>query len=252
MIPSRHDFRGGSITAEQHTWRLADPDFTTSNNLGARRVWANHKPLQTVTDFKVKFTNTYEVSIDPANLYVNHIEGWAEVVSLAAIVTGIYPVGINFGLYTPIAEVSYTYGYDFESTGEYLEPTDAGVYRSANCWWNSAHVPKVYRDGVLQSSGYTINYDEGTVIFTSLAGSDVTADYHYKMPSAVGEATGLIVSQIFGERDLVRRGMSGIGLMRVAEVEMRRAMVTSHGAVVQGITPEAMALLDAYVFRTVR
>lgn len=256
MLPANHDFRGGSIASEQHNWKL--PDLTITSAGGTRRVYMYHQPVQTITDFKVKFTNTYEVSIDPANLYINKNEGWAEVVSLAAVVSGIYPVGINFGLYTPVAEISYTYGWNLSSTGEYLEPTDAGTYRSSNCWWASTTLPKIYKNGVEESAAnYTVDYNEGTVTFSSLlaATDTVTADYRYKLPSPIAEATGFVVAHLLGERDLQLKGMAGIGRLRVAEVELWREGTGARGgptAVTDEIEPEIGALLAPYVYHSVR
>lgn len=256
MQPTKHDFRGGSVTAEQHDWRL--PDLTITSAGGTRRVYVMHRPITAVTSFKVKFTETYEVSIDPANLYVQHIAGWAEVVSLAAVVSGIYPVGINFGLYTPVAEISYTYGWDLTSTDEYLEPTDAGTYRSTNCWWKTSPAPTIYKNGVAESaSNYTIDYNEGTVLFNSLlaATDTITASYSYKLPSPIAEATGFIVAHLLGERDLQLKGMAGIGRLRVAEVELWREGVGARGgsqSVTDAIEPEIGALLAPYVYHTVR
>jgi hypothetical protein len=258
MLPQRHDFRGGTITGEQHDWRLADMSIGISaGSLGSRRVWANHKPIKDVTSFKVKFTNTYDVTIAPENLYIQHIEGWAEVVSIAAIVTGIYPVGINFGLYTPVAEFDYTYGYNLTATDEVLDPTDAATFRSVNNWWATTPAPVIYKNGVVQTSGYTVDYNEGTVTFdANLAATDlVTVDYTYKMPSAIGEATALVAVHLLGEADLQRKGMAGIGMLRVAEVELRREGMGRRGAttgVMDELEPEITALLAPFVFHTVR
>ena len=52
--------------------------------------------------------------------------------------------------------------------------------------------PAVYVDGVLKTSGYTIDAEEGTITFeTSQAGSTVTCDYTWEVPSAGIEDTSV-------------------------------------------------------------
>lgn len=253
MAPQKHDFRGGTITAEQHAWPL--PDISMISRVGTRRVYPLHRPITEVTAFRVDFTNSFGLDITPSNLYVNYVENWAEVVSLAAVVSGVYPVGINFGLYTPVAKISYKYGWSISETGDYLEPTDADEYRGNHQWWHTSPAPKVYIDGVLQTIGYSINYDEGTVVFADnlTASQVVTADYNYKLPDPIAEATGFMVAHLLGERDLQQKGMAGIGMMRVAEVELRReGMGRRAQTVTEEMEPEIAALLAPYVYTTVR
>lgn len=255
MQPTQYDFRGGSITGEQMPWRLGNPYEATTIALGSRRVFPKHRPIRTITSFVVKFTNTYSVTIDPSDIYINSDQGWAEVVSLASVVSGVYPVGINFGLYTPVAEVSYTYGWRFAVTSEWLEPTDAGVYRAVNGSWATSPAPVIYKNGAVQSSGYTVDSVEGTVTFAVLLDDDdvVTASYTYTLPSAIAEATALITAHLLGERELEQRGMAGVALLSVAEVEIRRPTSSVGGRTVASeIEPEVAALLAPFIYVTVR
>lgn len=252
LLPSRHDFRGGSITNEQLPWRLGTETWTRIN--GTRRVYFKHPPIQTVTSFVVKFTNTYQVEIDPANLYINRIEGWAEVVSLAAVVSGMYPVGINFGLYTPVAEVSYTYGYAFEVIGERMYVTDGNTYQAGHGAWSISPDPVIYRNGVAVTTGFTIDYDEGEVTFTSPnAATDViTADYTYTLPDGITQATAITATSMLGERALAAKDMTGLSSIKVAEVALAR---TNRGMLglqaLDAIPMEAASLLDPFIFRSV-
>lgn len=260
VLPSKHDFRGGVITGEQHRWRLPDPTMMISE-VGSRRVYPFHAPLRNVTGFKVMFTQHYQVEIDPNNLYVNQIEGWAEVISLAAVVTGIYPVGVNFGLYTPVAVVNYEYGYRFTSTDETLIPDDAGAYdgsayRANEQFWASDFAPIVKIDGEIQTSGYTVNRTEGLVIFDSILEADakVQATYVYTMPSPIRDATGYVVADLLAERELYQRGMGRLGQIRIAEMEIRRQDTYAHRSPdAEGSVPiEARQLLAPYRYISAR
>jgi hypothetical protein len=252
--PNRHDFRGGTIVGEQHRWPLPTMNFTDQTS---RRVYPYHQPLRTITSFAVKFTNTYQVAIDPANLYVDSGAGWAEVVSIAAIVSGVYPVGINFGLYTPIAEVSYTYGWQYPTTGEVLSPTDSSkVFQAQNQFWLVGSTPAVYLNGALQSSGYTADFTEGTVTFATAptASQTVTLDYTYRLPSAIAVATGLLTARLLSESDLVAAGLGSLNSLRVEEVELRRSYRggSQTASPIASIDPIAAAYLDSFVYMTVR
>ena len=253
LMPTRHDFRGGSISGEQHTWRLGNEAWTSVN--GTRRIYAVHTPIREITEFKVKFTNTYQVTIIPDNLYVNRREGWAEVVSLAAVVSGMYPVGINFGLYTPVAEVSYTYGHEFTAVADRLYVTDGNTFQASRGSWSADPAPVIYKNGVEQTTGFTIDYTEGEVLFADpQAATDViTADYTYTLPDAIAEATAITATSLLGERALAAKDMTGLSSIKVAEVALARANrgVYAQQQAQQTIPNEAASLLDAFVFRSV-
>lgn len=260
ILPQKHDFRGGTITGEQHRWKLPDPTMMISE-VGTRRVYPFHGPLRSITSFKVMFTENYQIEINPGNLYVNRSENWAEVVSLAAIVSGIYPVGVSFGLYTPVAVVSYTYGYRFTSTDETLIPDDAGAYegsayRANEQFWATDVDPVVKIDGVVQTTGYTVNRTEGVVVFNDLLDSDakVQATYTYTLPPQIRDATGYVLADILAERELFQRGMGRLGQIRIAEMELRRQDTYNkkYHDEEAAIPPEARSLLAPYRFLTGR
>jgi len=248
-IPQRYSFSGGSVTGEQHPWVLGTEVTWTT-----RRVFPVQGPINTITSFVVKFTNTYQVSIAPSDLYINKSQGWAEVVSLAAVVTGMYPVGINFGLYTPVAEIDYTYGWQFVATADRLYPVDGNTYQGTRGFWASSPDPAVYVDGALQTTGFTIDLEEGEVTFTSSqsATAKITADYTYTLPDAIAEATGIIATAALGERALSAAGMTGLSSLKVAEVALARTNRGAFGLEHQANVPPAAAnLLDPYAFRSV-
>lgn len=253
VTPARHDFRGGTVSGEQHRWML--PDLTFSDMRG-RRVYPLHRPVQSITSFKVKFTNTYQVTVDPANLYVNKVEGWAEVVSIAAIVSGVYPVGINFGLYTPVAEIDYTYGWQFPVIGEVLSPTDdTVVYQAANQFWAAGATVAVRVNGTTVTN-YTTNPTEGTVTFaTALDDTDlVVLDYTYTLPPPIAMATGHLAATFLNEGDLVAKGLGNLSAIRVEEIELRRTYRPEARAsgLFETIDPAVAMYLADYQYMTVR
>ena len=250
--PYRHDFRGGSVTKEQHRWQL--PDLTMTDMRG-RRVYPYHSPVREITGFRVKFTNTYQVTVDPANLYVNQTENWAEVVSIAAVISGVYPVGINFGLYTPIAEIDYTYGWQFPVVGEILSPLDATiVYQATNQFWLFG-APVTVRVNDVVVTTYTYDIVEGTVTFNAmLDDSDrVTLDYTYTLPAPIALACGHLTATFLNEGDLVGKGLGNLASIRVEEVELRRTYRpdTTQG-LIQTIDPAVAIYLSDYLYLSVR
>lgn len=248
-IPQRYSFSGGAVTGEQHPWTLGTEVTWTT-----RRVYPIQGPINTVTSFVVKFTNTYQVTIDPTNLYINKSQGWAEVVSLAAVVSGLYPVGINFGLYTPVAEIAYTYGWSFPVVADRLYPVDGNTYQGTRGFWSASPAPVVYVDGVEQTSGITIDREEGEVTFDDpqSATAHITADYTYTLPEAIAEATGIIATAALGERALSAIGMTGLSSFKVAEVALARTNRGAFGIEQQAhIPPSAASLLDTYAFKSI-
>lgn len=253
-IPMAHDFRGGTVVGEKHKWPL--PDLTFADKRG-RRVYPLHEPIVAMTSFVVKFTQTYQVSVDPTNLYVNANEGWAEVVSIAAIVSGVYPVGINFGLYTPVAEIAYTYGWDLISTSEKLDLEDVGTYAADNQFWKTSPTPVIYKNGTPISSGLVIDYTEGTVTITPTPdGPDIiTADYHYSLPSAIAEATSLLATRVVSESNLIAAGLGSLSELSIEELTLRRGTSRTSGGVAtiaNLFDTYISALLEPYNYITVR
>lgn len=261
-IPQKHDFLGGTITGEKHTWRMPFGPF----DVGQRRVYLFHKPITSVTQFRIYVTNTQYVEIAPTELMINETEGYFEVVSLVITSSGLFNALIipNVGLATPIASTSYTYGWDFTVTDEELTCSDGQTWRAQNQFWftDVARAPVVKKNGVAQSSGYTVDSTEGTVVFdTNLLATDrVTVSYHHKLPSDIQFGTGHIVAYLHGEAELHARGLAHLSSLRVAEVEMKtqtlahRAEVKSLSQNLDILVPEAALLLGGYAadYLTVR
>ena len=251
-IPQKHDFRGGSITSEEHAWRYPVTPF----EVGQRRYYPWHWPILAVSQFRIYVTNTQYVEIAPTELLINNSERYLEVVSLAITSSGLFNALIvpNVGLATPVARCSYTYGWDFAISDESLTTTDGQTWRAQNQYWHSTPAPTVKKNGVAQSSGFTIDYEEGMVVFTAnLAATDtVTASYNHKLPTEIQYGTGHIMAYLHGQAELHSRGMAHLRRLRVAEVEMETQNLPSRGEVkslsqnLDILIPEAALLLGSY------
>jgi hypothetical protein len=253
-LPHPHSFLGGSITPdkpEQHFWRLPESDF----DVGSRRVYPYHWPVKSMTQFRVKVTNTQYVTIGPTELFINNTERYVEVISLAFTGVGLFGAILpTIGLMRPIVEIAYVYGEDFDEVGETLYATDARTYRALHQHWVAG--AKVYLNGAekVLTTDYTLGLTEGTVVFNDAlsAGDVVTADYTHLLPWELRDAVGMIATHLLGEREQQARGMAGVKSLKVAEITITNAddRVTSENLAY--IEPEAAWLLDGFKFITVR
>jgi hypothetical protein len=252
-IPHPHSFLGGTIDVdhpEQHAWRLPESDF----DAGSRRVYPYHWPIKSVTQFRVKVTNTQYVSIGPSELFINNSERYIEVISLAFTGVGLFgAIMPTLGLMRPVSETAYEYGYEFDATGEVLYPTDARTYRAQNQHW-VANSAKVFVNGSEVTTGFTPDLTEGTIVFTApqATGAVVMANYSYKLPYEIRDGVGMIATHLLGEREQQARGMTGVKSLKVAEITITNADDRISTENLAYIEPEAAWLLDGYKFLTVR
>jgi hypothetical protein len=253
-FPQMHDFRGGAVTDEQHHWRYPMVPW----DIGQRRIYLYHWPIIAISSFRIYVTNTQYLEIAPTELMVNNTERYFEVVSLAITSQGLFNALVipNIGLATPVAKTSYTSGWDFTSTDEYLTCTDGQTWRAQNQFWftDETRAPVIKKNGVVQTTGFTIDATEGTVVFTdNLPAPDtdlVTATYHHKLPPDIQFGTGHIVAYLHGQSELHARGMSSLTRLRVAEVELekdlRRGLPQGLVENLNMLVPEAALLLGGY------
>lgn len=249
VIPEPFDFRGGTVTDEQ--WHFQPPNPLVAY-AGSRRVFPNQRPLRTVTAFALDFTNGYHITLNPANdIYVNATEGWFEIVASQPTIIGYPPIGYWFGLYQPVATYSYTYGYAAAHTDDVLEALSPALWYGTYGSWDPASVT-VSVDGVVQSSGYTVNATDGSVRFATApaAGSDVTASYTCLIPAAVEQATAIIAADLISKARNTQR-MPGLSSMKVAEITLTRLTGDRGRYVTRGglSIPEDAAILLGQVNR---
>lgn len=252
LIPQEHSFRGGSITNEQQPWTLG-----TDVVRGTRRFYPYHRPIKAISSFSIQVTNQINVTVGPNDLYVNVPQNYFELISLAAVTFGVFPVGLvpNLGLHTPVAKATYTYGYEFQVTNETLDETDANLFRGNNGCWDPSIVPVVRTNGTVASpSLYTVDYFDGSVKFAVAPNAVVTADYTYTLPAAIAAATGEIVTQALSDRELARKGMHGLAAIQVQDMSIRRSFRGGSvpGELAQAVPDNAARLLEGFRFRTMR
>jgi hypothetical protein len=248
--PQVHDFRGGSITTEQHQWRYPASPF----DIGQRRVFVYHRPLLTVSQLRIYVSKQpLFLEIAPDHLVINHSAGYADIVALALTPSGIFNALVvpNVGLFVPQVEINYTYGQTFPVAGEYLYPTDGWTFRAENQWWVTDPAPVVYVDSVEQTTGFTINSDEGTVVFDAqqTAETIVTADYTHRLANEIMQAAGHIAAYLRGGSKMRQRGMDRLESLRVAEVTITRQRPqrgVDAGASLEQYVPEAAMLLAGW------
>lgn len=249
QIPQPHSFAGGAITGEQHKWSVG-----TDTRAGSRRVYVYHRPIKHVDNFAIKVTNTIKVTVGPSDIYINNSEGYIELVSLAAVTYGIYPIGIipNLGLHTPVVELDYEYGYEAAVTSESLYATDGLTYRTGNGFLKPSAV-SVYNNGTAVTSGFSIDHEDGSVLFASPPSGVVTANYTYLVPRAIAQATGEIAADMLAERALAEKGMRRLAAITMAEIELRRTLQgTNVSTDITSFLPQsAIVLLEPYRFRSV-
>lgn len=253
--PAVFDWRGGTMTDEQHQWPIINP---LAYGPGARRTYLNAGPIKEITGFTLDLGKTYMVQITPADgIYVNKMEQYVEIVSVNPTIAGFYPLAVNLGLYNPIARVSYSYGWEFPVEGDVLEAETPSMFSAAYGNWDPDVTPAVYISGTpVTASNYAVDYDDGTITFVAGQepgpGAPVTADYTYLAPSAVVDAIGLTATAGLGAVRNLQRGTYGLSSLRVAEISMTMLApsqkVTKNGST---LPAEAAALVDDFVFGSV-
>jgi hypothetical protein len=250
-LPFPHDFRGDTVTGEQHTWRYPD----TPVDIGQRKLWPFHWPVTEVTQFRIKVTNTQYVEIAPSELFINNTQRYVEVVSLAITSHGLFQALVvpNIGLATPVAEIDYKYGFSFSETDEQLMWSDGYTWRAQHQWWDSTVAPIVKKNDttLTVTTDYTVDYDEGTITLVAQAtDSDViTASYTRTLPWEIRDAMGYLVAALEADADAHRRGMAHLRRMSVEEVTLERQRAPQNPSQdLESISPEAAALLSTYRF----
>jgi hypothetical protein len=250
-LPVKHDFRGGTVTDETHTWRVGN-----ENSIGTRRIYLWHIPLRTITQCRIYLTNTQYVEIDPDDLVINQSANYAELGSLSLSPFGMFglthlPVA---GVLAPLVRTSYTYGWRFPVVGEIMEATDGLLYRAQHQFWDATATKTIFDDGTDVTNSVTIDPVEGTALFSTppSTGSVITATYTYTLPGEIAQAAAIICSALLGERELAAKGMNRLETIEVEEVRLRRTIPQRAGVVESSIPDAAKSLLNGFVYMTVR
>jgi hypothetical protein len=244
LLPQRYSFRGGSVTNEQHPWSRQ-----------SLRIYPWHKPLRTVSKMDIDATNLVYIRFGSQDLYVDQGGQYVEPIAFALQPHGFFIATGIAQLKQPVARIDYTYGYDFAIRGEYLESTDAFEYRAQNQFWHSTPEPVVYVNGSVETTGFQISLEEGSITFDEARAAEdvVTVDYNHSIPSPVAHATGVVATSLINDRDLIGKGLGNLAEISVEEVRLRRSFSRSGGSVVvaDAVPDIAKALLASYQFVSV-
>lgn len=255
-LPVPHDFRGGSITGETHTWHVDAYGRTPT-----RRVFIYHRPLIEITLMRIYVTKTQYLDVSAAELYYEPTEGWVEPTSANLTSYGLFgATSLPFvGLDQPHSLIDYTYGRSIPTLERiYYSETNSNTWRASIGWWASLPAPKVYVNDVERTIDFTVDRTEGTVTFTDapfpIETDTIDVSFAGTLHPDVALATGLIAAERVSSRELIAGGFpSGIRRLKVAEVEVERDLARRGAdtyASAATIPPEARDLLDPFIFRS--
>lgn len=243
--PVDHDFRGGSITSEQHPW-----DIGNQWHMGTTKVYPYHRPIKSVGQLQIDVTNIQHVTIASNELYANKVEGWVEPVVLALTTVGMFGMTIlpGVGLREPVARLDYDYGWAFSSSNEELTSVSEGTLQALNQFWLDDPVPIIKKDGaVLPNTQYSVDGTEGIVTVSSYESTAIyTADYSYPLPLPIARATAMIATDIIGQSAIAAAGLLGMSGLRVEEVELRQS--SKVGLYTTPVNGAAQLLLAPYKY----
>jgi hypothetical protein len=246
-VPHGYDFRGGTVTGEQHVWDVGNIKRSPSN-----RVWPFNRPIKSVSSLSIEITNNQRISFSQeGSLYFHTTEGWVEPVDLALTTYGVFGYGIlpNIGLRQPVAKIDYTYGYDFAAE-EMVAAQSGGVFVADNQFFTDEDIVLADPAGdVVLPADYTVNKTEGIVTLNTPPdiGDVYTLVYHYKVPPAVSRATALLVTELAGAASIASSGLTGLSGIKVEEVELRQGKTNF---LTTGISGPAASLLAPFVVRS--
>lgn len=245
--PAPHDFRGGTITDERHRVRLPESPMGEIQ----RKFYLWHAPILSVSSVRFDVTNQQYIPFQDEDIYVT--DRWVEIVSLAMTGQGLFGAAIVpvIALENVTGLFSYTYGRSIHVYGDVLEATDARLYRAQNQFWTDDAI-EVAVDGIVATTGFTIDKTEGTVTFASQQAPEalITASYTTRLPYDIAYATALLAADALDSRQMRERGMSGLRSMKVGEIVLEKdASRRGERADAQSAaSPEISMLLDGYRF----
>lgn len=205
----------------------------------------NPTPIRQITRYRIQVSNLtgsgagFFANINSGDCVVNRTQRYVEIVPLQAVTYSLSPVILQMGLKPPIVEMDCEVGYFLPQLGEVLwDDGSHQNYYAQRGYWQTTYTqslasqpavlppvpPVVYKNGVVQSSGFTINYTEGIVTFAPAnQGSDViSADYTYAIPDNVRDAAVYQTTYILGQRALNQRGIQGLEFVRSGDQQIKR------------------------------
>jgi hypothetical protein len=243
--PLHHDFRGGSVTDEQHRWEVGNV-----YKLGTMRVFPKHRPVKTVDHLQIDMTNIQHLTIPGSSLYLNSAEGWVEPVALALTGIGLFGYYImpNVGLQVPVAKITYEYGWHFPDESILTTYSGDNQLQAQDQFWEEDDPVVVYKNGaVLPESEYTLDYAEGMATVSAYDPDAMySVEYTHTLPFPIARATAMIATDIIGQQAIVQSGLVGLSSLKVEEIEIKQSH--TGGLYNQPVNAAAAMLLDPYVY----
>lgn len=243
---------------DEYTRRTRNPSYPT--------------PIRTVDRYRIQVSMQQTgdgvfATVQPGDCAINNLGGYIEIVPIQTFTFSLVPYMLGLGLHPPVVQLDYTAGFYFGAYGETLEnqEQDGLRYRAQRGFWAQSislapsiqpfkayPVPTVYVDGVVQTTGFTIDYTEGVVTFsTSQGAAVVTADYTYQIPDPVREAAIVQTTYLLNQRNLVQMGLGGIEVARSRDQQIKRHIRTSADSSSKdepALDSFAMQLLEPYIY----
>ena len=225
---------------------MVQQGFDMTGGFGARklRIPSPLVPVRNVQRIQIHISNASPSGdpllaiLEPGEVVINNWDGYCECVALT-LTYSLSAVIWELGTAPPIAEWDLECGYYLPWLGDTLYDTGDGLtFRALRGFWATTYTqassarpatlppvpPVVYINGVKQTSGYTVNYTEGSVIFTgSQSGQSVTADYTTQIPELVREAAIAQTTYLLQQRTLNQLGMGGLEQLKTQNTFARRA-----------------------------
>lgn len=227
---------------EPHTaWVQSQWDAKTLRT----RVPLSPVPVRRAVRYQIQVSNLsnsgtgFMAAIQPNDVAYNTFDDYVEIVPLQSITYSLTPVLMQLGLRPPIVQMDIEFGYFLGVTGETLiDSGDHKTYYAARGFWATSYTqaasiqpntlpaipPVIYKNGVVQSAGFTTNTTEGTVTFSvaNSASDVISADYTYQIPDNVRDATIHQTTYLLGQRALNKIGAQGLEWMRSGDQQIRR------------------------------
>jgi hypothetical protein len=242
--PRGHDFRGGTVTREEHLWDVGNSHYYPSG-----RLWPLHghgvMPITACEQIDIYVTKTNYVRFTDVNIFTNTALGYVEPIA-APVTTALFTAVPPWLLTSPVAYIDYTYQFDFTVTEEQVYPLGGKVYQAVNQFWHDDDVT-VTVDGATVTA-FTVDRFEGQVIFDELQdpAATVLVSYHHKLPFEIAMGAAVIVTDMLGYSNINASGLGGLSAIRVEEIELRQSAKAGFNNM--DLHPAAKQYLGAYTY----
>lgn len=238
--PEGYSFLGGHVVDEEHQWRVGNAYKQPSG-----RIWPYMRPLISATSLRVNVTRTQYVSFSDTQLFLQTGLGYVEPVA-APNTTALFTSVPPWLLSSPVAYLTYDYGFHSAVTDETLATLSGGILAGNHQFWFTEEDVILKKNGVVVPIGqYTVDYTEGLITPSTPPTNEVwKASYHYHLPAGIAAATSLVATDLFGQAGLVGSGLLGLSGLKVEEVEIRQSAKVNFA--VQPINAAAMIYLGPY------